>query len=438
MHHELEPPERVPLLSVLIAMTNTRYIGIFFGLSALLLLIVGAVNVAVDPYAIFGTPLRQGWNQVKPEAGLWPAIHKPFSLWKQNADVLFLGSSRSAVGLNPQHPALNGLRAYNLALNGSNIQQIKAVFDHALLVHKPRRVIIGLDFFAFNQYHAGRTDFDPSLLASGTYADRWLSELKKLGFALGWQTLMSSMKTIQSQGKVEMPAWATDALGQTQPTYMEALIASRGGQRKAFLANEQSYVGGMYLPSPRRVYDLALQSDKSPMAELRHIVRASRAHGVELQLFISPVHARQLEVAWGLGLWSTAEEWKRALVRMLEEEARETAKQPFPLWDFSGYNSITTESVPPLEDSTARMKWYWESSHYRSETGDLVLNRIFGVGANPYADFGVMINHANLESYLAHVRTTRQTYVDKEVNDAAEITGLINGANKNRRMVGSR
>jgi hypothetical protein len=74
-------------------------------------------------------------------------------------------------------------------------------------------------------------------------------------------------------------------------------------------------------------------------------------------------------------------------------------RRPIPLGDFSGYNSMTTEPVPPSGDTTSRMKWYWESSHYRKELGDLVLDRLLeyeGTGRAIPVDFGILLTRDNL------------------------------------------
>ena len=51
---------------------------------------------------------------------------------------------------------------------------------------------------------------------------------------------------------------------------------------------------------------------------------------------------------------------------MLYEVITHPKAPPITLWDFSGYNTVTTEPVPPLEDRQATMQYYWETSRITS------------------------------------------------------------------------
>jgi hypothetical protein len=71
---------------------------------------------------------------------------------------------------------------------------------------------------------------------------------------------------------------------------------------------------------------------------------------VDLRILISPSHARLWEAPDSVGLWKKFEQWKREMVQINEQQANKYGKTPFPLWDFSGYNTFTTEEVPPLDN----------------------------------------------------------------------------------------
>jgi hypothetical protein len=132
-------------------------------------------------------------------------------------------------------------------------------------------------------------------------------------------------------------------------------------------------------------------------------VKTSQNNSIKLNIFIPPMHAIHLEKYYIEGSWNLLETWKREVVKIA------------PVWDFSGYNSITTE---PISES---MKNYIDSSHYRKEVGDLVLNRILNYQIDTVPDdFGVLITPENIEQHLAKIRGDRAVWV-KQNPDAVKL-----------------
>ena len=152
---------------------------------------------------------------------------------------------------------------------------------------------------------------------------------------------------------------------------------------------------------------------------LRQDVEAFAAQGSEVVLFISPIYAWQIEEVDAAGLMPAFEQWKRDLVAMVEAFNR-TSRIWVRLWDFSGYNSVTTEAVP----ASGPMRWYWEPSHYTSAAGNLVLGRVLGQPEGVPTDFGVELTPANIETVIAATRAGHQAYLARfpsEANPAAAL-----------------
>src|SRR5206468_2665289 len=130
---------------------------------------------------------------------------------------------------------------------------------------------------------------------------------------------------------------------------------------------------------PGRTAQPATAAGETSLDYIRSIVAFCRAQGVDLRIFIAPEHAHQLEITAAIGEWATLENAKRALVQLLAEDAaRHPGAPPIPLWDFSGYSSVTTEALPG-SGKHAEMKFYWDSSHFKDIVGDFVLDRLFGL-----------------------------------------------------------
>src|SRR5205823_3536266 len=111
----------------------------------------------------------------------------------------------------------------------------------------------------------------------------------------------------------------------------------------------------------------------------------------------------------------------------------------FPIWDFSGYNSITGEDVPPVQDVKTRMHYYYESSHYTPATGDSVLDRIFGLKPNERSlpdNFGVLLTSRNIDAHLANIRYAREHYRQTHPEDVAEIEAIAREVTKQKHCTG--
>ena len=56
------------------------------------------------------------------------------------------------------------------------------------------------------------------------------------------------------------------------------------------------------------------------------------------------------------------------------------------------------------------MQYYWESSHYKKELGDIVLDRLLDI--SPYKDFGIELNSQNIDNHIQKLRDDREKYID--------------------------
>ena len=148
------------------------------------------------------------------------------------------------------------------------------------------------------------------------------------------------------------------------------------------------------------------------------------ADDVDFNIFFSPVHARYYETLCLGGFWDVIEDTKRAVVAMVEETARQFGKPPFPVWDFSGYNSITTEPVPVPGDEETLMQGYWEDSHYTVAVGRLMLERMFGDKSAVPDDFGIALNTENIDRQLQRIHNQHKLYVAANPNMIEEIISL--------------
>jgi hypothetical protein len=390
-----------------------RYLTHLLASATLVLAATAALNWFADPYAIFGSPQWPGINEAKPALQTNWRIFKLVGYVHRPMDALILGTSRAHAGLSPKHQAFNGLRTLNLAIPGQPYEETQSIFKYAVEHNPLKLAVFGLDFFASNTYHPSTPDSTPDNFA--------VDRKQKLLFS--FDTLLASSKTLFQPGT--FPLTPDMAISDNREKY----------SKRAFLKSEKGYMwGGGYLPGPNCMFRFEAEPTETgrvnkapPLENLRAAIALAHQRHVKLYLFISPSHARQWEVLATLGLWDAWEAWKRKLVQINEEEAARAHEKPFPLWDFSGYNSITAENLPERETADAVMVGYIESSHYKPAIGNLLLDRMFNLnvpGRTIPEDFGVLLSENTIEQHLRNIRSARTRYRQTHQQYLAEITGL--------------
>ena len=221
--------------------------------------------------------------------------------------------------------------------------------------------------------------------------------------------LKDSLVTILRQSE---PAAFDDAGGRLFGGQDEALrrLGGAGNLIRARLGGED---WRPWLPLRKLMYCFTNTDSGMTMFDpFRLMLRRAYAEGTDLRLFVTPAHAVNRVLLQALGLGDRYELWLKELVRINEEEAAQAGRQPLPLWDFSDANTITRDPVPVSSDPTP-MRWYWEHSHYRKATGDLMLDRVLGY-SDPKrrmpADFGVRLTSANVDRHIARAKADLQAW----------------------------
>jgi hypothetical protein len=79
------------------------------------------------------------------------------------------------------------------------------------------------------------------------------------------------------------------------------------------------------------------------------------------------------------------------------------------VYDFSGFNHVTSEPVPQPGNRSAMIN-YWETSHYRESVGDTILARLAG-GAAAGDGFGAELLPGSIEKHIAKLHQRRTEYL---------------------------
>jgi len=348
-----------------------------------------ALNLLADPHAAFPGTGIEGLDE-------WRANDtrrtKAERLARDGFDAIVFGSSRALVSCDPDSPHWGGARVYNAALKGTNVAEMKRVFDFALDNGRPKRVMIQVDLLGFTDRRTVADDFRESRFDP----DRNATELL-LRSLLGWGPTAESVEVLRAArppARIETRANGFGEVARDKPRHWKGFTETL---RSNFFVDTATYNGFRY--STERV------------AMVRGMLRRCRAEGIDAIVLVPPVHALQLEAERLMGIDGDAERMKRDVLEACDASS-------FPFWDFTGYGEPWNETVPM--EGKGPMKWFRDTSHATSELGEVVLARILE-GREILPGFGVRLTRAGLAAHLASIRAAREVYAAEH---AAEVEGV--------------
>jgi len=332
--------------------------------------------------------------------------------------TIILGSSRTEYGINPDHSSFENIGpSYNLALSSANLYEAYRYMQHANEIQPLDQVILMLDFFMFNAVgNPEESEFNEKLLSTDLLGNPQFTLIQKVSPFISLDTFFSSLATIIRQKSREK-------------TYLFNGVRIRKNEKNkkqygihtSFLRTENIF----YTRNYSKFSFATLQRDNWKI--YKQLLLFAQQKGIKLHIAISPSHVRLFEVIAAKGLWNKFEQWKRLIVQFNKEIAIYANNNPFKVFDFSGYNSLTTETVPPLGDMHTEMQWFWDASHYKKELGDLVLDRIFNFNSPKRFlpnDFGIILTPENIEKNIEKNKINRIIWRKLHPDDVKEIEKL--------------
>lgn len=390
--------------------------------------LLGGFNWLIDPYGLYRVVDLSGINRYKPAVYVNTSWAKSQALVKLRPRGIVLGTSRAEVGIDPDH---NGWSAdswprYNMALASGDMIDTVKYFKYANSVEPLKQVLLGLDYMMFRTKNVPAEFKKPIDLPPVETVSAWYENLPyRMASLFSLSATVASFNTLLSQKGSDGKRYIYNGM---RSTLRLDHRQKKVGHRVLFTGSEKRFIY-------RRLYRASGPNGESRQAQfypqalvaLRDLIRLCADSGIDLRMYISPVHARQLEIIRAEEVWQDFEQWKRDLVSLLEEENKLNPRVNTTLWDFAFYNEVTTEMVPPAR-SVSKMRWFWESSHFSSELGDLIQDRVFNISAEDnklLSTIAVMLKPDTLERHLASIRSQQQFYIDRHGDEVEEIRQLF-------------
>jgi len=370
---------------------HQRYIWRLLVIALLILAGVATFNIVLDPFGVYS---EISYNGFVPYRNYRFRTPKAEIALRKNWETVILGSSRSEVGIDPEHPAWGDGLTCNASLSGTNFYELSCAFNLALRSTNLRRIALFLDPELFACPHVKKYDF-----AKSKFNPEWSAFEYHFANLLGIDASTESAKVAVRAYRKTLSS--VTPLGSDRPrpehvNYREFIGASLERFFRSY-PNNGKYTVNMTKGN----------------ALFREMVRTSYSRGIELIVVIPPDHAIQLEARRLSGLLPTLESLKRDMLDVLSQEARRANSKPFPLWDFSGFSGYVAETIPLDENPSSQMKWHLENVHFTRDLGDIIICRILGredICDGQLDSFGVLLTKHNLDTHSARIRKEREVY----------------------------
>ncbi|MBA3662552.1 MAG: hypothetical protein H0W64_12590 [Gammaproteobacteria bacterium] len=345
-------------------------------------------TLLINPYRLMPFSVTiVGLNDIKPKLYDHQRWIKLFDIAHIKPKTVLLGSSRILWGLDPKHPLLNDPAyqpVYNAGILGPPIYEVERYFKHALAMQPNiKRIILGLDFYAFNQKFDGRTfDIEKSF---GKNERELLLLHKNLVYDLSaiFKTIRYSfkrkyVKTIRQDGRLTPAPLDAPVLYKDFFTLNKLpLFPIPPGDPKVKPKEMKSVL-----------YD-PFQLSEVDLKALQNMINVCEERNIELLIFMTPSFAQpgirgtEIEVFHSLNIW---EDYKTLLKKI---------STMHPFWSFVGPNEITSNKAN-----------FIDSSHYVFAVGDKIISKMLNVTDKTIPKkFGRYINSTNVDSYLQDLET---------------------------------
>ena len=364
---------------------------LFLGTIVLSISGISLANFLIDPYDIFRHNKLWESNLTKPEKSNQDRLYKTIDIINIKPDIILLGSSRLKQSLNPDHVAFsNEETVYNFGIDASNTRELLSYLENSYINQKNlKQVILGIDHYMFNEFDKRQDAFLQKRLKNKHII---LTDL--LNTLFSQDALIASKNTIKENWNLPKK---TQDLVRGDNGFFPHREPNNGKTEWRFSNIIEQYFG----------YHTQYKLSEDRFNDFKKIVEFCRQNNIELIVFISPSHATQWEALRVTDRWDSFEEWKRKMVAIT------------PVWDFSGYNSVTSEPIQPI------MSNYVDNSHYTPNIGDFVLNRILSHNVEQVPEyFGVLITSENIEQHLAKIRSDREEWAKMRPNEVELVETL--------------
>jgi len=335
-------------------MSSRRWIITVFSIFFISMSLLATVNYTVDPFGIFGSNISQNKYQINDrfvKASYIEEYHNEYNAY-------MFGSSRIGV-VEPKllEKYIPNTKFYNFTVSSANLHDYLLHLKYFISKKYEIKVLyLQLDIDNMNDYNQDSTDYLNQLhpRVSGDsvalFYARYLFGFFPLNIRKKIEVSLSN--EIKKPYNMKTGVWRL-------PKYEKALTEDA----KSYIENEKSF----HFKNRRVVFYTKKEEDKKALKEM---VELCSEQGIKLYVFTTPHNQNMMDTF-------VLEDYREYLKDISEVTS---------FYDFSGYNSVTTNNEN-----------YYEMSHYRPHVGEWVAARIFNdKNIEIPKDFGKLIERGSL------------------------------------------
>ena len=355
-------------------MKPVKWIKIWIITTIILCILTSMINFIINPYDIYNIDL---FNFKKVAIDNKLREIEPIKIKQTKPSSIVLGTSRPKYGIDVSHEYFKPV-SYNLAISSGSIYENKQLFKLSIQQGNLKQVLLGLDYRMFS--------------LKDKENDGIISNSSKIKYIFSSDALIDSFKTILEIGDAAVLRNGNTILFNKYKNY----------------ANDFKSVEKEYYKNNSKDYTYT-NTGKNSFLDFEEILEIAYENNIDMDIIFNPSHIRlweSLDYFIGLDTWYR---WKKDIVLTVEKVAKKYNKKPFRVVDFAIYHNITSEKIPT--DDT-KMKYYFESSHYTHDLGNIVLDRL--INKSEYKDFGVEITSKNIDAHIENQKILRNKFINTQ------------------------
>ena len=385
-----------------------NYIRTLLTTAIFTLAIAAGFNWFIDPYGMYWSPLIDGINTHKPEAGNRSRTSKPYVLSHLKPSTLIVGNSRVEMGLNPEHVLLAG-KAYNIGIPGLGISgQVQFALNEIQSNTNLEHLIISLDYLDF--LHSPKELNMPidELITHYESRDIQSSAISKVDIGVMLFSLETTQSSFLTVIKQSIEVSTISNRGFNNAASFISIVRNEG--KGPLFSQKLNELSARLRNRNLRHHNQDWTKLSPKFLLLENLINHAESKNVTLTFFINPYHMSYLHLLNDLNYWSDFLQWKIHLSTFFKDHIKHKS---YKAYDFSGLNHITSEPVE-LNHPNTQMDWFWEPAHYKSQVGDMMLPIL--LNENPKPGIGRDMVKGDLEALIKDdvdaLKETQQQWIN--------------------------